>query len=114
MTCWRKNTRTSDVQDHQLLETRVRQLFAERLNLDIPSTNTDVIETGLVDSLMFVEFLAQLEENFGVSVALEDLELDNFRTISRIARFLAEKASAFEDHDRRGDAGLVSDTEMQP
>jgi len=102
------------VEDLQLLETRVRRLFAERLNLDIPSTDTDVIDTGLVDSLMFVEFLAQLEEIFGVSVALEDLALDNFRTVSRIARSLADKRSAFENHRGGRDTALMGEAQMEP
>jgi len=40
-----------------------------------------------------VEFLAQLEAGFGVRVSLEDLEIDRFRTISRIAGFIAAKTA---------------------
>jgi acyl carrier protein len=61
------------------------------LNIEVPSVETDLIDSGLVDSLTFVEFLAQLEETFGVQVALEDLEIDRFRTITRIAEFIAAK-----------------------
>jgi len=61
------------------------------LHLQVPSLDTDLIDTGLVDSLTFVEFLAQLEKEFGIHVSLEDLEIDHFRTISRIARFVATK-----------------------
>jgi methoxymalonate biosynthesis acyl carrier protein len=73
------------------LEDQLRRLFAEKLNVTVPSVETDLIETGLVDSLTFVEFLAQLEAGFGVQVSLEDLEIDRFRTISSIARFIATK-----------------------
>ena len=34
---------------------------------------------------------SQLEEGFGIQVSLEDLEIDHFRTISRIAGFIAAK-----------------------
>lgn len=73
------------------LEPRLVSLFSDRLNIEIPSTDTDLIDTGLVDSLSFVEFLAQLEEQFGVQVSLEELEIDRFRTISRVAEFVAGK-----------------------
>jgi len=73
------------------LEDELGRLFAEKLNVTVPSVETDLIDTGLVDSLTFVEFLAQLEAGFGVQVSLEDLEIDRFRTISSIARFIATK-----------------------
>ena len=73
------------------LEDQLSRLFAEQLHVEVPSVETDLIETGLVDSLTFVEFLAQLEAGFGVHLSLDDLEIDRFRTISRIARFIAAK-----------------------
>jgi acyl carrier protein len=77
--------------DAKHVEGQLARLFAEKLHVDVPSVDTDLIDTGLVDSLTFVELLAQLEEAFGVQVSLEDLELDRFRTISRIAEFLGTK-----------------------
>jgi len=40
---------------------------------------------------MFVEFLAQLEQEFGIHLSLQDLELDHIRTVTRIAAFVASK-----------------------
>jgi methoxymalonate biosynthesis acyl carrier protein len=73
------------------VESQLSTLFSERLNVQVPSVETDLIETGLVDSLTFVRFLATLEEEFGVQVSLEDLEIEHFRTIARIASFVAAK-----------------------
>ncbi len=75
------------------LENQLIRLFAEQLQVEVPSVETDLIDTGLVDSLTFVEFLAQLEAGFGVRVSLEDLEIDRFRTISSIAGFIAAKTA---------------------
>jgi acyl carrier protein len=74
-------------------EEQLLRLFAEKLNVEVPSVETDLLETGLVDSLAFVEFLAQVEAAFGIHVALDDLDIDRFRTISRIAHFIATKTS---------------------
>lgn len=79
------------------LERQITALFAEKLNVQVPSVETDLIDTGLVDSLTFVEFLAQLEKEFGIRVSLEDLEIEHFRTISRIAGFIVSKSR----HDAR-------------
>jgi len=79
--------------DLRNLEDQLERLFAEKLNVEVPSVETDLIDTGLVDSLTFVEFLAQLEAGFGIQVSLEDLEIDRFRTIARIAGFIAAKTA---------------------
>lgn len=80
--------------DSKDLENQLIRLFADKLHVEVPSVETDLIETGLVDSLTFVEFLAQLEAGFDIRVSLEDLEIDRFRTISRIGRFIASKNGA--------------------
>ncbi|MBO0861052.1 MAG: acyl carrier protein [Chloracidobacterium sp.] len=72
---------------------RVSALFAEKFNLDVASAETDLIETGLLDSLVLVELLAQLEESFDVSISTDDLELENFRSIDTIVRFLAARSA---------------------
>ena len=69
------------------------ELFAKKLSLEVSSVDTDLVETGLLDSLTLVELLAQLEETFGVSVSTDDLELENFRSIASIAGFVARRAT---------------------
>src|SRR5207247_10001403 len=101
-TCSRPNTRTCHMPDTSTLAHQISALFAEKLHLQVPSLDTDLIDTGLVDSLTFVQFLAPLEQEFGVHVSLEDLEIDHFRTIHRIRRFVANKSqngtsSAFDN-----------------
>lgn len=71
------------------LEKRLGGMFEKRMNLAVPSVDTDLFDTGGLDSLTFVELLLHLDRDFGVRVTLDDLELDNFRSIGRIARFIA-------------------------
>jgi len=82
--------------DTLALQQQVTALFAEKLNLDVASVETDLIETGLLDSLALVELLAQLEESFDVSISTDDLELENFRSITNIAGFVAQRAAVVE------------------
>jgi acyl carrier protein len=77
--------------DPSTLALQISALFAERWHLRVPSPDTDLIDTGLVDSRTFAEFLAQLEQEFGIEVSFADLELDRFRTVSRIAQYVATK-----------------------
>jgi acyl carrier protein len=79
--------------DTLALQQQVTALFAEKLNLDVASVETDLIETGLLDSLALVELLTQLEESFDVSISTDDLELENFRSITSIAGFVAQRTT---------------------
>ena len=82
--------------EHHGFHQQLTELFARKLNLDVPSVDTDLMETGLLDSLTFLELRAQLEETFGVSISTDDLELENFRSIDRIAGFVARRTAAVE------------------
>jgi methoxymalonate biosynthesis acyl carrier protein len=75
------------------LTERVHQLFVEALTMDVPSPDTDLIETGRLDSLALVELLFALEQRFGVDLSLGELDVENFRTLRRISDFVAAQTS---------------------
>jgi acyl carrier protein len=64
---------------------RVQRLFRETLNVEVPSADADLIESGVIDSLALVELLFAIEREFAVSLPLDDLEIDSFRSVSRIS-----------------------------
>jgi methoxymalonate biosynthesis acyl carrier protein len=68
---------------------QVQQILLRELNVDVPSEQADLIESGLIDSLALVELLVAIEREFGVSFELEELEPDNFRSVSRIAELIS-------------------------
>jgi acyl carrier protein len=82
--------------EHHGVHQKLTELFASKLNLEVSSIHTDLVGTGLLDSLALVELLAQLEETFGVSISTDDLELENFRSIASIAGFVARRATMVE------------------
>ena len=75
------------------LRERIATLFAEQMNLDIPAIETNLFDSGALDSLGFVQLLALLEQEFGLTVSLEDLQEENFRSIARIAELVAARAA---------------------
>ncbi len=76
------------------IQTALAALFAEDLGVEVPSSDTDLLATARLDSLGVVELIMQLERRFGITVELEDLELDNFRTLESIAAFVAARQDA--------------------
>jgi acyl carrier protein len=70
------------------VEARIAHILSTYHHLDISSVEMDLFEAGAIDSLAFVEFLLHLEQEFGMRVPVEDLEIDHFRTIRRIAQYV--------------------------
>ena len=64
-------------------------LFVEQFHINVPSPDTDLLDTGLLDSLQFVELLLQLEQRFGIRVPIDSIELDDLRTLAGLARVVA-------------------------
>ena len=74
-----------------VLHARIGKVFTDKLNIEIPASDIDLFETGVLDSLAFVELLLHLECEFGVTVPVDDLEIDNFRSITRVADFVLSR-----------------------
>jgi len=88
--------------EHNGVHQKLTELFAKKLSLEVSSVDTDLVETGLLDSLALVELLAQLDETFGVSISTDDLELENFRSIASIAGFVDQRMVAVEAVQKAG------------
>lgn len=72
------------------VESQIARFFVDRIAVDVPSTDTDLFETAVLDSLAFVDLLLYLEQQFGLRVSLEDVELDSFRSINKIAELVVD------------------------
>lgn len=74
--------------EHVGVRERLSALFSAKLNLQVPSTDTDLLESGILDSMTFVDLLVCLEKEFNQKISLDRLEIDNFRSIDRIVSLL--------------------------
>ena len=68
--------------------TELTRLLAEKLHIEVPSAQTDLIDTGLLDSLRLVELLLHIEAELGWRIRLDDIDLDDLRSVERIARLI--------------------------
>jgi acyl carrier protein len=77
-------------QNIQSLTQAVTRLLFDHLNIEILDPDTDLVESGLLDSLLLVNLIARLEREFGITVSLDDLDLnlEKFRSASRIAAYI--------------------------
>ena len=66
-------------------------LFRNTLNVEVPSADADLIESGLLDSLRLVELLLHIEGSLGCRIDLEQIDLDDLRSVNRIARVISAR-----------------------
>jgi methoxymalonate biosynthesis acyl carrier protein len=83
------------------LQDRIRNVFVQHLHMEPPSLDKDLLETGIIDSLTFVELLSRLEQEFSIRISLDDLDLNQFRSIALIGKFIGTRLST-ETSDSAG------------
>jgi D-alanine--poly(phosphoribitol) ligase subunit 2 len=69
---------------------RLTGLVRDQLGVDVPSSDTDLVAVGLLDSLALVTLIVGIEDTFGCRLPLDDFDIDRFRSIDAMAAFLAE------------------------
>ena len=67
----------------------IQDIFAKQLLLSDVSPSTELLDSGILDSMRLVELLFHLEQRFGYSPNLADLDLGNLRSIESIADLVA-------------------------
>lgn len=70
------------------IEERIRTIFKDRLQMDAPASGEDLFQTGVLDSLSFVDLLVALEEEFSIHIALDQVELTDFGSIAAIGDYV--------------------------
>jgi methoxymalonate biosynthesis acyl carrier protein len=70
------------------VEQRIRKILNDRLQIESPAADQDLFQEGILDSLSFVDMLVALEGEFSITIALDQVDLDDFRSITRICNYV--------------------------
>jgi acyl carrier protein len=77
--------------DYRSVQSRLTALFSETMHVEVPSVETDLFASGILDSQRFVELLLQIEKYFNTPIDIEDFEIENFRCIETIAALILQR-----------------------
>jgi D-alanine--poly(phosphoribitol) ligase subunit 2 len=72
--------------DTAAIEQRLLGIFTEKLNLTVPSPELDLMSAGILDSLVFVDLLLQIEREFQITVAITELDIEQFRSVRSMVK----------------------------
>jgi acyl carrier protein len=67
---------------------RLQRLFLQHFHIGAVNPHTDLVETGLLDSLQIVALLAYVEEEFGARLAIDNFELGDLSSLSGLANLV--------------------------
>jgi acyl carrier protein len=63
-------------------------LFQNQLSVEVTDVDSDLVGEGLMDSFMLVDLIMFLEQEYNISIDFEGLEIENFRSVSSITKFV--------------------------
>jgi acyl carrier protein len=67
---------------------RLRDILARTLGTTITDGDTDLVQSGLIDSLALVELLVAVEQEFSITFAADELEIERFRSLRTLAELV--------------------------
>ena len=80
-----------------LAESLITESLSRYLSLELNvsqstlTTESPLIDAGLIDSLSIFRLIVFVEQEFDISVVDEDITLENFETLKAIARLIQAK-----------------------
>ena len=81
---------TAEVDERTNLIREIQALLEETLSIQVEA-ETNLFETGVLDSMTLVQLILQLEEKFRFRLPMEDIEVEPFRSVTKIAELVANR-----------------------
>ena len=78
-------------ENEQIPQDIIRNYIMENVNLQELDDDYDIFEAGLVNSLFAIELMTFLEKAFDIKVTMDDLDMENFKTVNSTGRFVQRK-----------------------
>jgi acyl carrier protein len=87
-------------ESHELTIREIAKLMAETLLMEVGSPEDDLLATGALDSLNLIQLLVNLEKHFGIRIPLDELQIEDVRSIESIARLVQNHKLAHASAER--------------
>lgn len=71
---------------------QIRTFINNSINIDSIGDDENLFETGLINSLFAVQLMTFVERTFGIEIGVDDLDIENFKSISATAAFVTRKS----------------------
>ena len=82
----------SDNVSNNVKET-IRSFINNAVNIDGVGDDENLFASGLINSLFAVQLTTFIERKFSIEIGMDDLDIENFKSINATAAFVARKSA---------------------
>jgi methoxymalonate biosynthesis acyl carrier protein len=75
----------------QEIRDTVRRFISSSVNITDLDEDENLFESGIVNSLFAVQLMTFIEKTFGIDVGMDDLDIENFKSLSATTAFVRRK-----------------------
>jgi len=72
---------------------KIREFIGNSIDLGGAIDDQNLFETGIVDSLFAIQLMTFIEKTFQIEITMDDLDIENFKSIGATAEFVLRKHS---------------------
>ena len=76
---------------------KIRTFLSKYLRNHELSDENDIFGLGFVNSLFAMQLVMFVEQEFGIAIANEDLDIENFRTVNAIVKLVERKVATLAE-----------------
>ena len=69
----------------------VRRFILSSINITHLDDDDNLFESGIVNSLFAVQLMTFIEKTFAIEVGMDDLDIENFKSLNAAAAFVVRK-----------------------
>ena len=69
----------------------VKRFILSSINIDQLDDDDDLFDSGIVNSLFAVQLMTFIEKTFAIQVRMDDLDIENFKSLNATAAFVIRK-----------------------
>jgi len=69
----------------------VRRFISSAVNITQLDDDANLFESGVVNSLFAIQLMTFIEKTFGIEVGVDDLDIENFKSLNATAAFVHRK-----------------------
>ncbi len=79
------------IEHSKLPQDIIRSYILENISIPALDDDFDIFEAGIVNSLFAIELMTFLEKAFNIKVTMDDLDMENFKSVNATSQFVQRK-----------------------
>ena len=80
-----------NTQDEKGIKETVKRFILNSISLPNLDDDDNLFESGIVNSLFAVQLMTFIEQTFAIEVAMDDLDMENFKSLNATTAFVLQK-----------------------